>query len=102
MSAMERATEFFTQLNTLNTEGASSWFEIQRKGVEAVVSAVQARNAALQNVKGVEDWASAERAFWTALNDSATETFKANVELAQAQASRAQTLFGELVPAPAA
>ncbi len=101
MNPVQQGLDFLTEFGNLSRESTNRWLEQQRAVTNAVVAVHRARFAALQNAKQLEDWAAAERACVTALNEQALDGLKANIELALDHFSRLARLYGHRTGATA-
>ena len=83
MNVVERGQNFVRELNELNINGISKYFEIQRETLEQYVEANRQRFAALREVKGVGDLVNAQREYYAAVQKNVTGSVEKQVDLAR-------------------
>jgi hypothetical protein len=96
MSVIERSQSFVKEINELNVNAVSKYFEIQRGALEQFVEANKQRFAALREVKGLEDVVNAQREYYAAVQKNVTENIKKQVELVRDNATTTGKLVREL------
>lgn len=83
MNAIEKGQSFVKDLNSLNVNAVSKYFEIQREAVETFVEANRTRFAALREIKGISDFVNAQREYYAAVQKNVTTSVEKQVELAR-------------------
>src|SRR4029453_13226681 len=83
MNPIERGQNFVKELNDLNVNAFSKYFEIQRNAVEQYVDANRSRFAALREVKDIEGFVNAQREYFAAVQKNVTTSIEKQVELAR-------------------
>ena len=96
MSVIERGQSFVKELNELNVNGVSKYFEIQREALETFVGANRQRFAALRDVKGLEDVVAAQREYYAAVQKNVADSFKKQADLVQTNFTTTGKLVREL------
>lgn len=96
MSVLERGQSFVKDLNELNTNAVSKYFEIQREAIESYVEANRTRFAALREVKGVNDFVEAQREYYAAVQKNVQDSLKAQADLARDNFETTQQLVKDL------
>ena len=102
MSVIERSQSFVKEMNEMNVNAVTKYFEIQREAVEQYVSANRARFTALREVKGFEDFVAAQREYYEAVQKNVAESVKKQVELVRDNLTTSGKLVRELFNADAA
>jgi hypothetical protein len=102
MSLIERSQSFVKEMNELNVNAVTKYFEIQREAVELYVSANRARFSALRDVKGVDDFVNAQREYYTTVQKSVADSVKKQVELVRDNLTTSGKLVRELFNADVA
>jgi len=102
MSLIERSQSFVKELNELNVNAVTKYFEIQREAVEQYVSANRARFTAMRDVKGVDDFVNAQREYYTTVQKSVADSVKKQVELVRDNLTTSGKLVRELFNADVA
>src|SRR4030095_134908 len=83
MNAIERGENFVKELNDLNVNAFTKYFEIQRAALEQYVDANRNRFAALRDVKDVESFVNAQRDYYAAVQKNVTTAIEKQVDLAR-------------------
>ena len=83
MNPIERGQSFVKELNELNVNAFTKYFEIQREALEQYVDLNRTRFAALRDVKDVDTFVSAQRDYYAAIQKNVTSTIEKQVELAR-------------------
>ena len=102
MSLIERSQSFVKELNELNVNAVTKYFEIQREAVEQYVGANRARFEALRDVKGVDDFVNAQREYYSTVQKSVADSVKKQVELVRDNLTTSGKLVRELFNADVA
>jgi len=96
MSVIERSQSFVKELNELNVNAVSKYFEIQRDAVEQFVGANRQRFEALREVKGLEDFVNAQREYYAAVQKNVADSVKKQAELVRDNVTTTGKLVREL------
>jgi Phasin protein len=96
MSVIERGQSFVKEINELNVNAVSKYFEIQREALEQFVGANRQRFAALRDVKGLEDLVTAQREYYSAVQKNVADSIKKQAELVRDNVTTTGKLVREL------
>jgi Phasin protein len=96
-SVIERGQTFVKELNELNVNAVTKYFEIQRDALEQYVGANRQRFAALREVKGLEDVIAAQREYYAAVQKNVADSFKKQAELVRDNVTTTGKLVRELI-----
>jgi hypothetical protein len=83
MNPIERGQSFVKELNELNVNAFTKYFDIQREALEQYVDANRNRFAALREAKDVSGFVDAQREYYAALQKNVTAAIEKQVELAR-------------------
>jgi hypothetical protein len=93
---MERGQAFVKEINELNVSAVTKYFEIQREALEQFVGANRQRFEALREVKGLEDFVSAQREYYSAVQKNVADSIKKQAELVRENLTTTGKLVREL------
>ena len=96
MSVIERSQSFVKDMNELNVQSVTKYFEIQREAIEQYVSANRARFEALREVKGLEDLIAAQREYYAAIQKNVADSVKKQADLVRDNFTTSGKLIREL------
>ena len=96
MSVIERGQSFVKEINELNVSAVTKYFEIQREALEQFVGANRQRFEALREVKGLEDFVSAQREYYSAVQKNDADSIKKQAELVRDNLTTTGKLVREL------
>jgi len=96
MSVIERSQSFVKELNELNVNAFTKYFEIQREALEQFVGANRQRFTALRDVKGLEDLVAAQREYYAAVQKNVADSIKKQAELVRDNFTTTGKLVREL------
>jgi len=96
MSVIERGQSFVKELNEMNVNAFTKYFEIQREAMEQFVGANRQRFEALRDVKGLEDLVSAQREYYSAVQKNVADSIKKQAELVRENFTTTGKLVREL------
>jgi hypothetical protein len=96
MSVIERSQSFVKEMNDLNVNAVTKYFEIQREAVEQFVGANRARFTALREMKGLEDVVAAQREYYAAIQKNVADSVKKQADLVRENFTTSGKLVREL------
>ncbi|MGH8597487.1 MAG: phasin family protein [Gammaproteobacteria bacterium] len=96
MSVIERGQSFVKELNELNVNAVTKYFEIQREALEQYVGANRQRFEALREVKGLEDLVAAQREYYSAVQKNVADSIKKQADLVRENFTTTGKLVREL------
>jgi hypothetical protein len=96
MSLIERSQSFVKEMNEMNVNAVTKYFEIQREAVEQFVGANRARFSALREVKGLEDFVTAQREYYAAVQKNVADSVKKQADLVRENFTTSGKLVREL------
>jgi hypothetical protein len=96
MSVIERSQSFVKEMNELNVNAITKYFEIQREAIEQFVGANRARFTALREMKGLEDLVTAQREYYAAVQKNVADSVKKQADLVRENFTTSGKLVREL------
>jgi len=96
MSVIERGQSFVKEINELNVNAFTKYFEIQREALEQYVGANRQRFEALREVKGFEDFINAQREYYSAVQKNVADSIQKQADLVRENLTTTGKLVREL------